>query len=337
MTVVLIGILACGIAAVGTGFVRQYSLSRHVMDMPNERSSHTRPTPRGGGAAIVAGVLLSVALLWSVGAIAADAALAVLGAGTAVAAVGFIDDHQPVPARMRLAVHFVAAGWVLYCFRLPPAWNALNAGRLIDALGYVVAAFVLVWLLNLYNFMDGIDGLAATEAVTACFGAVAITASTNDVSSLALVLGAAALGFLVWNFPPARIFMGDVGSGFLGLMVGIMALGELERSIEAGAAWLILLAVFITDASLTLLRRWQRGAPLASAHRTHAYQHAAAAWRSHRRVTLLVAAVNLFWLLPLAFLVDRGTIPPLVGLAAAFLPLVGAAWRLGAGVPQAVS
>jgi Fuc2NAc and GlcNAc transferase len=324
------------VSALGTWLVREYALSHNVLDVPNERSSHSRPTPRGGGAAIAAAVLLSVSALWAQSALDARIAIAVLGAGGTVAIVGFLDDHRPIPARVRMAVHVVAAAWTLYWLRLPSAWQQIAAGVVPDWVGYVVLGIALVWLLNLFNFMDGIDGLASSQAMLVCFAGIVatLTPGADALPRLALVVGSASLGFLLWNFPPASIFMGDVGSGFLGIMLGIIGLSEFSRSVPEEVSWLILLAAFITDATVTLVRRWRRGFRLASAHRTHAYQHASRRWQSHRRVTMLVASANVFWLFPLAILVRRDVLSPMVGIFAAFVPMTVIVWRMGAGVPD---
>ncbi len=333
MNIYLVPLTTFAVAAGGTWLVRQYARSHNVLDVPNERSSHTLPTPRGGGAAIVLAMLLAILVLWSGQMLDTAAALAAVGAGSAVAVVGFIDDHRPLPARVRLAVHFGAAAWALYWTGLPQVWYVTLGSALPAAIGYPVTAVALVWLLNLYNFMDGIDGLAASEAVFVCAAASLILLTDGGgAPPMAMVLAAAALGFLLWNLPPASIFMGDVGSGFVGIMLGIIGLVEFEQSLANGAAWLILLAVFITDATVTLFRRWRSGVSVSTAHRTHAYQRLSRRFGSHRPVTLLVALVNLFWLLPLALLVQRGILGAAAGLAAAFLPLAAAAWLLGAGV-----
>lgn len=337
MTATGIAFFTFGASAIGTGVVREYA-RRRLLDLPNDRSSHSRPTPRGGGAAIVVAVLGAAAWLWHGSVLASQLAVAVVGAGGAVAAIGFIDDHRPVTARVRLVVHFAATAWVLYWLGLPNAWGDITGGGIRAWVGLTLLLGAMVWLLNLFNFMDGIDGLAGSEAFFACAGGVisnALLRSPHQVPLLATIVGAASLGFLLWNFPPARIFMGDVGSGFLGMLLGIVGLAEFSGSVNDGAAWLILLAVFISDATVTLVRRWRSGVSVATAHRTHAYQHAARRWDDHRRVTLLVAAVNLLWLLPLAVNVRRGALPPAPGLILAYAPLIVAVWRMGAGVPSA--
>lgn len=334
-TLLLVTLATVACATVVTWLVRRYALSRNVLDVPNARSSHTRPTPRGGGAAIVVAWLAAVVSLWGFGALPAGAAAAVIGAAGAVAVIGFVDDHRPIPARIRLLVHFGAAGWALYFIGLPGAWQASAWAALPASAGYGLALMTLVWLLNLWNFMDGIDGLAAGEAVFVCAAGVLLRLTDQGpLPSLTMLLAAASLGFLFWNFPPASIFMGDVGSGFLGIALAMTGFIEFFDSVRHGAAWLVLPAFFTTDATVTLLRRWRQGIPVATAHRTHAYQHAAQRFGSHRTVTMAVAALNVCYLLPLALLVQHQLVGPGLGLALAYVPVTIAVWMLGAGIDR---
>jgi Fuc2NAc and GlcNAc transferase len=151
---------------------------------------------------------------------------------------------------------------------------------------------------------------------------------------LPALLAAAALGFLCWNWPPARIFMGDAGSGFIGLMLGLLSIQAAHQSLELLAGWLVLLAVFITDATLTLIRRLLRGQPLTQAHCSHGYQYAARRLGSHRPVSLAAAGINLLWLLPIASLMVAGVVALLPGIALAYAPLLGLAWWLKAGAAE---
>jgi Fuc2NAc and GlcNAc transferase len=222
--------------------------------------------------------------------------------GIAVAAIGFVDDRRPVSASARLAVHVAAAIWAIVCLG---AAGWLQVGQLIGSgwLGAVLAALGLVWALNLFNFMDGIDGIAAAEAVFIAWGGAAlmhISGNVSAISDIGLIIGAACAGFLIWNWPPARIFMGDVGSGYLGYALAVLALASARDRPSALWAWLILGGAFFVDATVTLLRRALRRERVHQAHRSHAYQWLARRWGSHRRVTLTVMAVNMLWLLPSA-------------------------------------
>ena len=255
------------------------------------------------------------------------------GGSPAVAAVAFWDDHGHVSRRLRVAVHFGAAAWApAWVGGLPPlplGGGAVGLGFAGDAL----AAVAVVWLLNLYNFMDGIDGIAGVEAVTVAGGAALILLLGGDPASAhwVLWLAAAAAGFLVWNWPPARIFMGDAGSGFLGFVFGALAVATSHGEAINLWSWAILLAAFIGDATWTLLRRLTRRDTWYEAHRSHAYQIASRRLGSHLKVTLLVGAFNLLWLLPLALLAATR---PEWGWALAllaYLPVVAVAAGLGAG------
>lgn len=318
-----------------TGLARAYALRRELMDVPNSRSSHSRPTPRGGGIAIVLTFVVGLLLVRTIGLISPHDLVALLGAGVGVAAIGFVDDHRHVPAKVRLVVHCAAAVWVVYWMGVRPE-DAVGAASWPAWFGGLLAAVFVVWLLNLYNFMDGIDGLAAVEAVTACLGAAWLAfrvVPSEGAWVVALLLAAAAAGFMAWNLPPARIFMGDVGSGFLGVCLAALALQSLGYEPALFWCWTILLGVFIVDATLTLVRRVARGDAFYQAHRTHAYQHAAHRF-GHRTVTLAVGVLNMGWLLPIAWLVafDHVTVP--IGLAVAYAPLIGIALYFRAGAAE---
>lgn len=328
----VVAVLSLGL----TWLLRRYALTRSLMDIPNARSSHSVPTPRGGGVAIVLSFLLALPLLAAGQAISWSLALALLGGGGWVAVVGFLDDHGHIAARWRLLAHFSGAVWALaWLGGLPPlvfGGYSLTLGWL----GHVAAALYLVWLLNLYNFMDGIDGIAGVEAMTVCGSGALLYALVGqaDMALLPLLLAAASAGFLFWNFPPAKIFMGDAGSGFLGLALGILSLQAAWVAPQLFWSWLILLAVFIVDATFTLLRRLLRGDKVYEAHRSHAYQYASRRHGRHLPVTLAVLAINVCWLLPIAVLVAAGWLDGLLGLLVASLPLVFLAVRYDAGKPE---
>jgi Fuc2NAc and GlcNAc transferase len=320
------------IAALGTRAVRGYAL-RRLLDLPNDRSSHRVPTPRGGGLAIVAAFALAVLVLYGSGHLAFPLLMALAGA-LPVAAVGFWDDHGHVPVRLRLLIQIAATAWSLYW--LGGFGSVAFGGETVHLgwLGTLLGGWFLVWMLNLFNFMDGIDGLAGGEAVTAAGSAallLALGAATDGTAGAALALAAASGGFLVWNWPPARIFMGDVGSGFLGFLLAVLALYTAKAGSLSLAVWLILVGVFFVDATLTLLRRILSGQRWYEAHRSHAYQHAARYWASHERVTRAVLLINLVWLLPLALAARQWPALELLWLGMAYAPLVGLAFRFKAG------
>lgn len=331
-------LLAGAASWVLTGFLRQYALAKSLIDIPNERSSHSVPTPRGGGVAIVLSFLAMVSVLNGFDLLPKEALLALSGAGCAVAVTGFLDDHGHIAARWRLLVHFAAAAWGLYWLGGLPPLAAFGYALDLGWFGDVCAAVYIVWLLNLYNFMDGIDGLAGIEAVTVCCGGALmawLVAPDSTVWMLPAVLAVAALGFLCWNFPPARIFMGDAGSGFLGIMLALLSVQAAAVAPRLLWGWLILLGVFAVDATVTLCRRVIRGEKFYEAHRSHAYQYASRTLGSHRSVTLAVCAINVFWLGPVAGLVAVEKLDGSLGMIVAYLPLLLLAYRYKAGDRQA--
>jgi Fuc2NAc and GlcNAc transferase len=314
---------ATGLATLGlTAFVRRYALSRALLDVPNARSSHTTPTPRGGGLAIV-GILLPAFLwAWSRGWISDEFLVAIAGGGLLTAGIGWLDDHRDVSARVRLVVHFAAAAWAVFWLGGLHALRADPVVLPLGAAGSVLAALFIVWVLNLYNFMDGIDGIAAVEAVTVCAGAalVAWLAGASHVAISAVLIAAASAGFLVWNWAPARIFLGDVGSGFLGYVLAVTALYSERSAGPPLLLWALLLGVFLLDATLTLLRRLLRGDAVFSAHRSHAYQRAVQSGHSHAAVATAVAMTNMLLLgLALLTLAEPGLLLIAVAVTAVVL------------------
>ncbi|SDB16320.1 Fuc2NAc and GlcNAc transferase [Pseudomonas sp. NFACC13-1] len=256
-----------------------------------------------------------------------------LGAGSGIAVLGFLDDHGHIAARWRLLGHFGASIWALYWLGGLPAISLFGLELELAWFGHVLAVFYLVWMLNLYNFMDGIDGIASVEAICSCLGACLLywLSGFDSLIAAPLVLAMAVGGFLYWNFPPARIFMGDAGSGFLGIILGLLSLQAAWTSPKLLWVWLILLGVFIVDATVTLIRRLLRGDKVYEAHRSHAYQFASRQYGRHLPVTLGVAVINLFWLLPLAASIILWNMDGALVLIVAYVPLVLLAVRFHAG------
>lgn len=316
-----------------------------LVQIPNHRSSHVQPTPNGGGLGIaVAGSLAGVGLLlfsgWVLGGF-------VLGFAAVLAAVGLRDDMAHLPARVRFGLQLlVCAGLLITLGDLPVL--TLSAGLEFQLAGWAFFGLLLLagaWWVNLFNFMDGIDGIAGMQAVFMLLaGAVLAAWSQPEAMSspawlLMLFVAAATVGFLLLNWPPAKIFMGDVGSTWLAFMVFALALLSVQAGWLSYAAWLVLAAVFITDATVTLLTRMLRGERWYEPHRSHAYQRLSRRWQGdrkagHRSVTLLVAAVNVLWLAPWAWACVQWPIGSVAFVVAAYSPLVLAALWLGAGRPD---
>jgi Fuc2NAc and GlcNAc transferase len=318
--------------------LRRYALATFMIDTPNERSSHSKPTPRGGGMTIVIVYLLLLLYLLTETGSFQSVVIALGGSGLIIGLVGSLDDHGHVAARWRLLAHFSGAAWALFWLPGVPPLHLLGVTLTLPWIVYPLAALFLVWLLNLYNFMDGIDGIASIEAMTVCVGGALIFWLLGFPAQmvLPLALAASVAGFLVWNFPPARIFMGDAGSGFLGMALGVLTLVAALIEPQLLWSWLILLGVFIVDATYTLIRRLARGDKVYEAHRSHAYQYASRHYGAHLPVTLAVFAINVIWLLPWAVVVAHGYLDGFVGLLCAYVPLLALAVRYKAGALEVV-
>ena len=279
-----------------------------------------------------------VALLYGMRLLSLPFAAALVVGGLSIAAVGFWDDIRPAPVAVRMAVHFGAAVLAVYCLGSPSALRVGHSVVDLGASGPVISVLAIVWILNLFNFMDGIDGIAASEAACVLFGAAGLGLFAAQCSPAqvapALVAGAACLGFLRWNWPPAAIFMGDIGSGYLGYAIAVIAIDLAQRSAINVYAWLILGGIFFVDATLTLCRRLLRREPVYQAHRTHAYQWLARRWGSHSRVTVTVIIINLVWLLPCAAFSVKFPESALWICILALAPLAVCAYLSGSGRPE---
>ncbi len=316
-----------------TGVIRRYALTKSLLDIPNARSSHEVPTPRGGGLAIVIPFLLSLAVLYWRNVITQQLLFAFVGGGLAVALVGLADDFRHIRAPFRILVHLAACGTGLYFLGgFPP----VVIGSIVVDLkmaGDLLSIIFLVWLLNLFNFMDGIDGIAASEAIFIAGGAALIIIITGRGVNFPLLLFiVSCAGFLVWNWPPAKIFMGDVGSGFLGISLGFFIIMTMSTGELSLCTWLILFGFFFIDATVTLLTRISRRQRWYEAHRSHAYQILTRRFGSHRIVTLLILLLNVIWLLPpLAYLSSRYPERSLLVMIIAFVPILYGVFVIGAG------
>ena len=321
-------IVACAVGTAAlTAWVRSAALNAGMLDRPNERSSHVSPTPRGGGLSIVAVVTLATCVLAMPGLVSSQLLLAVLLPFLAIAVVGWQDDKGGLSVRLRLLVHVATAVWCV-------AWSGL-AQVFGPALIFIVI-FALVWAINLFNFMDGIDGIAASQGAFLGGAGVLLLwprSGTGNVEMMAVTAGAC-LGFLVWNWSPARIFMGDIGSGALGFVLAAVPLVGTWRSKAEIWPWIILWGAFLVDASVTLARRIIRGAVIHQAHRTHAYQRLARRWNSHRSVVAVFVVINVMWLLPWAMWASSHPASGALAALAALSPLVALSIAAGAGTPE---
>lgn len=317
------------LSALLVGLYRWLALRYRWLDTPNQRSSHTIVTPRGAG--LIFALLIVGAAIWQLH--SQRTLLLPLLTGLAVAAVGWLDDLRGVSARARFATYFAAAA-VSVALMLSDRSDVAPA---LLTVGGLLAAIALVWLINLYNFMDGINGIAACEALFVLLASSLLARATPYADAflpLHLCSAAAIAGFLLWNFPVGRVFMGDAGSAFLGFFLGALALWSALQQGPALSVWLILLGAFIVDTSYTLLVRIATGQTWYAAHRLHAYQRLTDRLSGrHSHTVAIVMAINLCWLLPMAWLVQCKQLHAVAGLALAYAPLIGACHRLRAGIP----
>ena len=326
----LVAVLSAGVIRYGPRF--------GLLDTPVARSAHVAPKPLGGGAALAAPYFLCV--IWFVASAAiSESALAYLGC-LFIVVLGFSDDRWQLSSKVRLPVQFivsVAAVRAIGVDSVDFGFSSLSEPLTLSLL----AVLSLVWLCNLTNFMDGIDGIAASQLLVTSLSCVVLLVGLDAaagesgehdvVLTLSVVLAASAAGFLLWNWSPASLFMGDAGSGFIGFALGLLALESLVTQRMSVWSWVLLLGVFIADTAMTLLVRIIRGERWYEGHSQHAYQILSRRLNSHPRVVGGVILINICWLLPLAWvagiLPHYGVLFATIGLA----PLLLGCYRLGAG------
>lgn len=289
----MLGIAALIVSFALVAWIRRWARKREILDVPNQRSSHTQPTPRGGGLAIV--------LVTLVGVITFDLATQnylftlwpYLAGSMLIALVSWIDDLLSLPFSIRLIAHFLGATFAIWEFGYIQGLTIPFFGEIpVGWLGILLTLFWIVGLTNAYNFMDGIDGLAGSQAVITGLGMILLGLFTRNPFLIAtsLLLTTSSLGFLYHNWPPARIFMGDVGSAFLGYSFAVLTLVAAQTESKLLLAGVLLLWPFIFDTAFTLIQRLRRHENIFAAHRSHLYQRLVITGHSHRIVTLLYTA-----------------------------------------------
>lgn len=282
----------------GTWLVRRYAIYKSILDIPNDRSSHTNPTPHGGGLAVAIALFSGLSCFFVMGKIESSLFFALL-CGVPLTLIGFADDIFNLKPAVRFLVQFVCAGLAL--FFLGGLQNlAFGTWKLELAIPFAFLSFVaIIWSINLFNFLDGIDGYIGTEVV---FLGIASFALIGQL--VGLLLAASVLGFLFWNWPKAKIFMGDVGSTLLGFTIAVLAIYCQNTHLLNLPVWLILTSVFWYDATITLWRRFHNGEQLSQAHRKHAYQRLVQSGWSHQKTTLGALLINMVGL-GMAFMAHR--------------------------------
>lgn len=278
------------VTAVGTGLLVRILARRGIMDLPNPRSSHERATPRGGGLAVVAAIVAALPLYMLAGGPGLAETGVIICGILILAAVSWVDDVRGLPAAVRLAAQAVCIAGTLY---LVPLSVPVPLSALPNILSLSLCGIAWLWFINLYNFMDGIDGITGIETMTVTLGIAAVLAvalGSHVLIAPALIIAAAMPGFLIWNWPPAKIFMGDVGSVTLGYLLGWILLRASGEGFLLPA--LLIPGYYLADATLTLCRRALRGEKIWQAHRQHAYQHAVQNGMTHGAVSLQVGLLG---------------------------------------------
>lgn len=306
MTSIIIFALLTILSALGVWIIRQYAERRRIMDHPNERSSHSAPTPRGGGLAIVI-VVLAAGIFTAVAepSPSPSPSLIYLACGAIIAYLGWRDDLHSLSPRIRFAVQgLVALASVLGMGYFKSVTIPLFGQLQLGAVGFIITILWIVGLTNAYNFMDGIDGIAGGVALSAAFGWMFLATRTNNdfVYWVALAIAAGSLGFLFHNWSPAKIFMGDAGSTFLGYTFAVLPLLSASEGGDALMLGTLLMWTFIMDAGVTFIRRALKRENVFAAHRTHLYQRLVSGGYKHAQVsalyillTLLAAALAYAW------------------------------------------
>jgi Fuc2NAc and GlcNAc transferase len=318
---------------VGTFFYGRLATRLGIVAVPNERTLHQHNVPRGGGVAIALPFLVAMVVLYIAGDLPPRWFLAIFVGGGVLAVVGFIDDVVEVSAKLRMLLHVALAAWALGCLGGAPPVDFGFATVHLGLPGLPLFGLAIVWMINLCNFVDGIDGMAASGSVFISASAASLLtyASAPALGAPVAILGAAALGFLCFNWPPARLFMGDTGSALQGYLFAVFVLISMRTGALSLWTWLILMGYFVSDTTTTttlrilMVKRWW------GTHRSHAYQNLARVWQNHRRMTLLTLAIDGLWLLPLAlasvhwphqaFWIAMVALAPVVGFSLKFGPL----------------
>jgi Fuc2NAc and GlcNAc transferase len=286
--------------AIGTKMFQAFAVRRGIVANPNFRSLHQRPMPRAGGIVFSLVFMALVTWLWIMTTADAKLMRALVLGGTAAALFGLADDAFNIDAGKKLLAQAALAAWILWCFGTRAVVDLPGTPPAVDLF---VSWVALIWFMNLYNFMDGVDAMAASGAVFFSVAAILVLAVGSANPSLMLILGllgASCVGFLLFNWPPATIFMGDAGSVFLGYCFGTLIVGTVTAGQISIWTWLIIFGYFAGDTTTTTVLRIFMTRSWYAEHRSHAYQNLANVWNSHVRVVAGVLKYHVFWLLPLA-------------------------------------
>ena len=324
-------LIAFVLSFLGVYFLNKSALRFKIVAIPNERSLHNKVTPRGGGVIIAIVFLAFILVFYITRQIMVAEFLVLFGGGLIMAVTGFLDDILELKASIRFIIQFFAVGWGLYWIGGIPSTVFFERLPVLYAIANAVAVVALVWFINSFNFIDGIDGLATSGATffSLSIGGYFLWQGIEPYGSLLIVLAACSLAFLCFNWPPAKMFLGDAGSNFFGYLFGAMILITVKNGNLSIWTWLIILAYLITDTTTTTFLRLCLVKGWYHTHRSHAYQNLARVLDNHKFVTCLITGINVFYLLPLAYLSIQYQHYAWLAFAASVIPILGFVLKYG--------
>lgn len=329
--IIWLPLIAFVLSFLGVYFLKKYALRLKIVAIPNERSLHNKVTPRGGGVIIAIVFLAFILVFYITRQIMVAEFLVLFGGGLIMAVTGFLDDILELKASIRFIIQFFAVGWGIYWIGGIPSTAFFERLPVLYAIANAVTVVALVWFINSFNFIDGIDGLATSSATffSLSTGGYFLWQGIEPYGSLLIVLAACSLAFLCFNWPPAKMFLGDAGSNFFGYLFGAMVLITVKNGNLSIWTWLIILAYLITDTTTTTFLRLCLVKGWYHTHRSHAYQNLARVLDNHKFVTCLITGINVFYLLPLAYLSIQYQQYAWLAFAASVIPILGFVLKYG--------
>jgi Fuc2NAc and GlcNAc transferase len=290
-------------SVITTSIIRNFSIKNNLLDIPNERSSHRTPKPKGGGISIVGALIFTIVILFQYEMIASEITISMVIGLVIVSIVALINDYKNLSPLIRTVIYIISAGFSLYIIDGFESVVINNYSYNLGYIGYCLGILFLVWLTNLYNFMDGTDGFAATQTICVSLFCFYLFYLSNNIPFfiIMLCLVSTTIGFLFWNWSPAKIFMGDVGSCSIGFFFGLLSIYTENKGIISITVWVILLAPFIADATFTLIKRVVNNEKWYEAHNSHAYQKLHKHGISHSQIASCLFVINVAVIWPIAY------------------------------------